>query len=69
MDDDWKTLVKRYADGRQICNCGCAYNSPVGIGISGGVRRTDLMTCEYGCSAAQIFAREYVAKKVLNELP
>ena len=31
------------------------------------VLRHDLLICEYGCSAAEIIAKEYVEKKIINE--
>lgn len=69
MDDDWKKLVKRYADGRPICNCGHAYYTPCGVGIVDGVHKTDMPDCQYGCSANQIFAKEEIASRVMAELP
>ncbi len=65
----WQELVKRYANGRPICNCGDAYYSPCGSGIdSTGRERTDILDCEYGCSTNQISAKEDIAKRVLYEL-
>ena len=52
--DYWRELVRLYANGRKICNCGDAYAKEDG-------------RCEYGCSAAQIFTREDIAKKVLKD--
>lgn len=67
---DWQDLVKRYANGRPICNCGDAYYTPCGRGIDGtGRERTDMLACQYGCSANQIFAKEEIAARVLAELP
>lgn len=69
MDENWKILVARYADGRPLCNCRCAYLTPCGRGIDAeGRRRTDLPVCESGCSANQITARDEVAARVLAEL-
>jgi len=66
----WQELVKRYADGRPICNCGEAYYTPCGHGIDGdGRKRTDILTCQFGCSANRIFAKEEIARRVLAELP
>ena len=68
----WDKLIKRYADGRPICNCGEAYCQPVGVGAvcKGGVWEdiTDLLVCQYGCSANQLTAKEEVATRVLEEL-
>jgi hypothetical protein len=57
--EDWKELVSRYADGRQICNCREAYLSPCGNGI---------LACEHGCSANKAFARDGISARVLAEL-
>lgn len=68
-DKAWRELVKRYADGRQICNCDMAYYSPVGRGIdTNGVHRNDLMVCAHGCSANQCTARNEIAGRVLDDL-
>lgn len=64
----FEKLIERYSDGRPICNCGSAYYSPCGEGIKDGERRSDLLICEYGCSANTVFAKEYIAKRVLEEL-
>ncbi len=65
----WEKLVERYADGRPICNCGGAYYTPCGHGIdASGKERTDMVGCQYGCSANLIFAKEEIAARVLNEL-
>lgn len=66
--DEWQTLIKRYADGRHICNCGNAYLSPVGRGMdSKGYLRDDMLTCSGGCASNQITAREEVAEKIMAE--
>lgn len=65
--DDWERLIDRYADGRPICNCRQAYYSPTGHGIVNGVERTDILDCEYGCSANQISAKRYIATRVLQD--
>jgi len=69
---EFKRLIKRYAGKKQICNCGEAYYENCGVGsvVENGkrVQRSDLPTCRYGCSANIIRAKEYVAKKVLEEL-
>jgi len=65
---DFERLIQRYADGKPICNCGQAYYTPCGVGIDGkGSRRTDMLTCAYGCSANQNDAKNYVAARVVAE--
>lgn len=54
-DAAYHELVKLHANGRTVCNCGCAYYSPCG-------------TCEYGCSANQITARNEIATNILREM-
>lgn len=66
-DTAWEELVKRYADGRTICNCGQAYATPCGHGIHKGVERHDLLVCAGGCSGNQIAAKEEIAKRVIAE--
>ena len=66
--EHFKELVIRYADGRPICNCGQAYYTPCGEGYLNGERRTDMLICRYGCSAAQIDAKNEIAERVLKEL-
>ena len=66
MDENWKSLVALHADGRTVCNCGCAYYTPCGKGIDGqGRHRTDMLTCRGGCSANQLNCRDDIAKRVL----
>jgi len=68
MNKAFKRLIKRYADGRPICNCGDAYYSPCGDGVDGqGTRRTDMLVCQNGCSTNLIVAKEYVAEMVEKE--
>lgn len=71
-DDAWKTLVRRYADGRQICNCGSAYYTPCGHGsivVDGRrVDRTDMLVCEYGCSANLLRTRDEIGPRALADL-
>jgi len=70
----FKELVKKYADGKPICNCGEAYLTACGVGSIWNEEkqrredRTDLLTCKAGCSAAQIDAKEYIAERVLQDL-
>lgn len=55
MSNSFKRLILKYANGRKICNCGSAYRNAEG-------------NCKYGCSANQIFAKEYVAKEAEKEI-
>lgn len=48
-------LLKRYAEGRKLCNCQEAYYDEKG-------------SCSGGCSANQIDAKYMIAKKALNEI-
>lgn len=68
----FKQLVVRYANGRQICNCGDAYLTNCGkgyiLGDHGSRYVEDLPVCRYGCSANQITAKEFIAEQVLKEL-
>jgi len=65
--DYFKELIKKYADGKPICNCGEAYYSKCGVGIENGEERTDFLACEGGCSTNQLFAKEYIAKRIVKE--
>lgn len=65
----WRTLVEKYADGRQICNCGEAYYAEDGEAWMGDKKITNAKHCKWGCSANQIFARDEIAAKVLESLP
>jgi hypothetical protein len=66
--DDWQTLVKRFANGRPICNCGDAYYSEGGTYWRGGNEHHDGLYCKGGCNAARYEARDHVAMCVLAEL-
>jgi hypothetical protein len=50
--DAWCELVRRFADGRQPCNCGEAYRDKDG-------------TCAHGCSSNLITAKYEIARRVL----
>lgn len=64
----WKQLVKKYADGKPICNCGDAYYTPCGEGIDAeGRHRKDMLVCNHGCSWNQFDAKEQIAKKIVEE--
>ena len=65
---NFESLIERYADEREICNCGEAYLSNCGHGSKGGIERTDLPTCRSGCGANQISAKYYIAGRVMEEL-
>jgi hypothetical protein len=65
--EPWQKLVVKYADGRPICNCRDAYYTPCGVGYVGSEKRTDMLVCEYGCSANQIRAKEEIADKIISE--
>ncbi len=71
-DDAWKILVRRYAKGHVVCNCGHAYLTNCGhayvIDLNGRDREVfDHPVCGSGCSAAKIAARDHVAQSVLSE--
>jgi len=55
---NFKKLIKRYANGKEICNCGEAYYSKDEDGHS---------ICKDGCSANIINAKEYIATKIIEE--
>ena len=49
---DWQELIRIHCPkGKRPCNCGDAYET----------QERGQWGCEYGCSAAQIMAREYIA--------
>ncbi len=66
--EHWQSIVKKYADGRPICNCGDAYYSPCGEGYLNGVHKMDMLMCQFGCSSNQIQAKEEIAEKILKEM-
>lgn len=66
--DNYKTLIKRYADGRLICNCGEAYLTPCASGLIAGVWRHDIMACAHGCEANRLAARDDIAGRIIDEL-
>lgn len=74
MADNWKTLVQRYADGRQVCNCGNAYYTNCGtartLNTSTGewVTTHDNPSCENGCDANKHAVKDDIARRVLADL-
>jgi Restriction alleviation protein Lar len=65
----WRDLVRRFANGRPICNCKEAYLTPVGQGIDAvGDPRTDMLVCAYGCQNNRIIARDQIAAQIHREL-
>lgn len=66
----WKELIKKYADGRPICNCGDAYYSTGGqywvVSKNGMTEHNDGLYCKWGCQCAQSEAKEYVALKIVE---
>lgn len=64
----WKELVKRYADGRPICNCGEAWLYPCAVGIDAqGRHRTDMPACRHGCSANLIDTKYEIARRLTEK--
>ena len=52
-------LLRRYADGRELCNCSEAYYS---------LNEQGQKVCSYGCNANLIDAKRYVAARALQEI-
>lgn len=65
---NFEKLIERYADGREICNCRDAYYTNCGHARVNGREIFNHPTCQHGCSAAQINAKEYIADRVMAEL-
>ena len=72
-DENWKALVRRYANGMTICNCGHAYYTNCGYAQISDVKAhcgyrevNDYPICDGGCSTAQLAAKEYVATQMLS---
>lgn len=73
MSDEWRELVKRFADGRPICNCGQAYYSldgkaTIAGGPDHGKKITNYPHCKWGCQANQHAVKDDIARRVLEEL-
>lgn len=70
MANEWEDLVRRYANGRSICNCGNAYYSEGGTYWKTGSTETfhDGQYCKDGCSANCCTVKDDVAKRALAEL-
>lgn len=67
----WMKLIERYANGREICNCGCAYYAPIGsvyYTLDGKKKYHESRACQYGCQANQYAVKEDIAQHVLAEL-
>lgn len=67
-DTAYKALVKRYAGGRQVCNCGKAYYSNEMRGMKDGQWRNDLPGCRGGCTTNQAITVNEISKRVIDEL-
>lgn len=65
----WESLIVRYADGRTLCNCRQAYYSEGGTYWRDGIEHHDGLYCKSGCSSNQLRAKEYIAERVMEELP
>lgn len=67
--DRWQTLIRRYCpEGSRVCNCGDAYETFCPAATKTAMRGgewIDSWGCAGGCSAAQIEAREHVARCVI----
>lgn len=70
MSGEWEALIRRYADGRPICNCGRAYYA-----TDGEYTRYPAMTthhdgyyCKHGCHANQYSVKDDIAARVLADL-
>lgn len=74
MADEWKTLVQRYAAGRQVCNCGGAYYTNCGtaskLDAATGqwVTTHDNPCCQHGCQANLHAVKDDIAKRVISEI-
>lgn len=67
-DQNFKKLVKFFADGRTVCNCGQAYLTNCGVGYIGFAKVMDIPTCAGGCSSAQISAKYEIADRSVTLL-
>ncbi len=61
-------LVKQYANGRKICNCGEAWTLPIGraLGPDGWIENYDI--CPGGCFTNKSSAAEYIMLRQECEL-
>lgn len=68
--EDWQALVRKYANGRDICNCGDAYYANDGEYIVTGVsgRFYNGKHCKYGCSTNILNARDEIASLICKSL-
>ncbi len=60
-------LLTKYANGRKLCNCRQAYETPVLCETVGGDAVIS-SNCHAGCSANQIDAKYEVAEKAAREI-
>ena len=67
VEDHWRMLVRRYADGRSICNCSEAYYSENGEYYLNGEKKTDGKFCRHGCQANQWSAKYDIARRICEE--
>ena len=68
MNEAWEILIKHYADGRTVCNCGLAYYSLDGKAVKvSGEEINNHPYCKYGCMANKWYAKDEIAKKVLTD--
>jgi hypothetical protein len=69
---NFKKLIKHFADGRTVCNCGEAYHTNCGRGAAGlgefgqTLWVDDLPACRHGCSTNQFDAKNEMANRVIN---
>lgn len=73
MCTNFEKLIIKYAGRKKICNCGEAYLTNCGIawipdGKGDWKKVTNHPVCNYGCSANQIIAKEYIAMRVRKDL-
>jgi hypothetical protein len=71
-DTPRKTLIKRYANGRKVCNCGLAWygthgEKHVSDGSGGWKVVPNDTACEYGCGYNQNRAADEICLRVCEE--
>lgn len=70
----WRELIRRFANGRDICNCGNAYYANDGEywlagDPAGSPPHQDGKHCKFGCQANILRARDELAEKLLPLVP